>query len=109
MRSSSPAARAAILLGVLALAAIPVAVVAAQYTSGLRLLESLYVAVPLAVILGLAAVGASRRSRNVLARSLHPERRRLVRTARVVAWLGVYAGITGALALGVYGVLRWAQ
>jgi hypothetical protein len=29
--------------------------------------------------------------------------------ARVVAWAGAYAGITGALALAVYGILRWAQ
>jgi hypothetical protein len=109
MRSSSPAARAAILLGLLALAAIPAAVAASQYTSGLRLLESLYVAVPAAVVLGLLALGASRHARHVLARSLHPERRRLVRAARVFAWLGAYAGVTGALALGVYGILRWAQ
>jgi len=27
--------------------------------------------------------------------------------ARVVAWLGAYAGVTGALGLGVYGILRW--
>ena len=44
-----------------------------------------------------------------LDRSLQPERRRLVRTARIVAWAGAYAGITGALALAVYGALRWAQ
>ena len=29
--------------------------------------------------------------------------------ARIVAWAGLYAGLTGVLALAVYGVLRWAQ
>jgi len=32
-----------------------------------------------------------------------------VRAARFFAWAGLYAGITGALALAVYGALRWAQ
>jgi hypothetical protein len=32
-----------------------------------------------------------------------------VRTARIVAWAGLYAGITGGLALGVYAALVWAQ
>jgi hypothetical protein len=32
-----------------------------------------------------------------------------VRTARILARAGLYAGVTGALALGVYGVLRLAQ
>ncbi|HZP73346.1 MAG TPA: hypothetical protein VFA97_08220 [Gaiellaceae bacterium] len=108
MRASSGAARAAIVLGVLAFAAIPAGVAAAQTTS-LRLLETLYVAVPVAVVLALAALLAARRSRLALARSLYPERRRLVRAARIFAWAGTYAGVTGALALAVYGVLRWAQ
>jgi hypothetical protein len=98
-----------VLLGVLAVAAIPAGVAAARYTSGLRLLETLYVAVPVAVVLGILAVGASRRARFALARSVRAERGGAVRTARFVAWLGLYAGVTGALALAVYGLLRFAQ
>lgn len=109
MRSSSGPARAALVLGALAVLAIPAGVVAAQFLSGVSLLQSLYVSVPVAVVLGFLAVLTSRRARFALARSLHPERRRLVRVARVVAWAGLYAGVTGGLALGVYGVLRWAQ
>jgi hypothetical protein len=108
MRSSKAPARAAIVLGVLAVAAIPVGIVAAQQSSKLRLLETLYVVVPAAVVLGLLAVMASRRARFNAARSVTPGDGPL-RTARIVAWAGVYAGVTGALALGVYGVLRWAQ
>ncbi len=108
MRSSSGPARVAIVLGALALVAIPAGVVAAQ-TTRLRLLETLYVVVPAAVVLALFGLLAARRSRLALARSLRPERRGLVRAARVLAWAGTYAGVTGALALAVYGVLRWAQ
>ena len=31
------------------------------------------------------------------------------RISRSLAWAGLYVGITAALALAVYGVLRWAQ
>jgi hypothetical protein len=108
MRSSSRAARAAIVLGALAVLAIPVSVVLPQVVSGLRLLQTLYVTVPVAVVLGLLAVGAARRARYAVALSVRPERAGPVRTARIVAWAGLYAGVTGAIALAVYGILRWA-
>jgi hypothetical protein len=109
MRSSRPAARAALFLGALAVLAIPAGVGVAQILANVGLLQALYVAVPVAAVLGLLAVGASRRARFRLAQSLHPESRRLVRAARVVAWAGLYAGVTGGLALGVYAILTWAQ
>ena len=109
MRSSNRAARAAIVLGALAVLAIPVTVVLPQVVSSLRLLQTLYVTVPAAVVLGLLAVGAARRARFEAALSIRPERAGPVRAARLVAWAGLYAGVTGALALAVYGVLRWAQ
>jgi hypothetical protein len=105
---SSRAARTAVLLGVPGVIAIPVGVVAAQATR-LRLLETLYVVVPLAFVLGLGALVASRRARYAAARSVVPRGRFGLRIARVVAWAGLYAGVTGGLALAVYGVLRWAQ
>ena len=109
MRGSSGPARVALVLGALAVLSIPAAVAAAQFLSGVSLLRALYVGVPVAAVLGLLAVAASRRARLALSRSLRPERRKLVRTARLVAWAGLYVGVTGALMLGVYGVLRWAQ
>ena len=109
MTSSRRAARAAIFFGALAVVAIPAGVAAAQLTRGLRLLETLYVVVPVAFVLGVLALGSSRRARFALERSLRPERRGAVRAARVLAWLGVYAGVTGGLALGVYALLRFAQ
>jgi hypothetical protein len=96
-------------VGALAVLAIPAAVAASRYASGVRLLQSLYVAVPVACGLGLVAVGLSRRARFAAARSLRPEAGGPVRPARLFAWAGLYVGITGALALAVYGALRWAE
>ncbi|HST13549.1 MAG TPA: hypothetical protein VLJ44_01715 [Gaiellaceae bacterium] len=94
-------------LGALAVLAIPAGVVAAQLSARLRLLETLYVVVGTAVVLGLLAVWAARRARLNAARTLSAAGG--VGFARLVAWLGAYVGITGALALAVYGILRWAQ
>jgi len=107
MRSNNGAARAAVLLGALAVIAIPVGVLAAQVSAQLRLLETLYVVVGVAAVLGLLALYAARRARLNAARTLSAAGG--VRLARAVAWAGAYAGITGALALAVYGILRWAQ
>jgi len=48
MSSSKRAGRAAVFFGLLAVLAIPVDVLVAQYAKGIELLQSLYVAVPLA-------------------------------------------------------------
>jgi hypothetical protein len=107
MRSNRAAARAAVVLGALAVLAIPVGVLAAQLSSQLRLLETLYAVVAAAMVLGLLALYAARRARLNAARTLSAAGG--VGVARVAAWAGAYAGITGALALAVYGILRWAQ
>jgi hypothetical protein len=107
MRSNRGAARAAVLFGALAVLAIPIAVAAAQVSSQLRLLETLYVAVAAAGVLALLGLYAARRARLNAARTLSAAGG--VGFARTVAWAGAYAGITGALALAVYGILRWAQ
>jgi hypothetical protein len=108
MRSSRLPARAAVLLGALAVVAIPGGVLAAQSSARLRLLQTLYVVVPAAVLLGLCALAASRRARFNAARSITERGRGPIRLARATAWAGLYAGLTGALALAVYGALRWA-
>jgi protein-S-isoprenylcysteine O-methyltransferase Ste14 len=107
MRSNKGAARAAALLGALAVLVIPAGVVAAQLSARLRLLETLYVVVGAAVVLGLAGLAAARRARLNASRTISAAGR--LGFARAVAWAGAYAGLTGALALAVYGVLRWAQ
>ena len=107
MRSNRGAARAAVVLGALAVLAIPAGVLAAQLSAQLRLLETLYVVVGGALVLGLLALYAARRARLNAARTLSAAGG--VGFARAIAWAGAYAGVTGALALAVYGILRWAQ
>jgi hypothetical protein len=99
-------ATAALILGLLALAAIPAACAVAAYREDIEVLEALIVAVPTAFVLGLIAVSLSRRARARLERSVRRAGAGLVRTARVVAWSGVYVAVTGGLALAFYGVLR---
>jgi hypothetical protein len=109
MSSNKRAARAAVLLGALAVLAIPVAVLLSRSLASVSLLRSLYVGVPVSVGLGILSFLALRRARFVAARSVDPRTAGPLRTARVLAWAGLYAGVTGALALGVYGALIWAQ
>ena len=109
MRSNSRAAGAAALFGLLAVAAIPAGILAAQLLASLALLRALYVSVPGAGVLGLLAVLLARRARLQGSRSVFAERRGLTRFAQLIAWAGLWAGVTGAVALAVYGALRWAQ
>jgi hypothetical protein len=102
----SRAARAAVFFGLLAVAAIPVDVVLAQYLKSVRLLQSLYVAVPVAAGLALIALVAARRDRFARARSIEP---RGGGWAGRCAWAGLYAAAVGGIALAVYGGLRAAQ
>jgi hypothetical protein len=108
MSSSSATARAAGLFGALAVLANPAGVVAAQLLSGVALIRALYVSVPTAVVLALIALAASRRARFARARSVYADSRGRGRPSRFLAWAGLYAAVTGALALGIYGALRAA-
>jgi glucose dehydrogenase len=90
----------------LALLALPADVALAQYSKSVRLLQSLYVAVPVAGVLALIALAAARRDRFVRARSVQGGNGGW---AARLAWAGVYAAVTGGVALAVYGGLRAAQ
>jgi hypothetical protein len=108
MTSSSAAARAAGFFGALAVLANPGGVAAAQLLKGVALIRALYVSVPLAVLFALIALAAARRARFARARSVYAASQGRGRPSRVLAWAGLYAAVTGALALGVYGALRAA-
>jgi hypothetical protein len=95
-----------VLLGLLALVAIPAGVLAAQFLAGVPLLHALYVTVGIAVGCGICSWVAARRARLARARSVTPS---ASRWPMLIAWAALYVGITGALALGVYGALRGAQ
>jgi hypothetical protein len=106
MRSSSASARVAVLFGALAVLAIPAGVAASRWLKGVVLLHALYVAVAAAGALALIALVASRRARLARARSVWGGRSRW---PAFFAWAGVYAAVTGGLALAVYGALRAAS
>ncbi len=109
MPSSKRSSRAAALLGLLAVLGVPAAVVASRVVNGVTLLHALYVGTAASCVLGVLAVAATRRSRFVAARSVRPEETGPGLFTRCLAWAGLYVGVTAALALAVYGALRWAQ
>jgi hypothetical protein len=108
MSSSKRAARVAVVFGALAVLTIPIAILAPRVSS-VSLLHTLYVGVPIAFVLAVVSFLASRRARFAAARSVDPRTAGPVRIGRFLAWAGLYASITGGLALGVYGALIWAQ
>jgi hypothetical protein len=104
--SGSRHARLAAALGAVAMLAIPAGVAAAAFTTRVQLLPALYIAVPAAFVIGLGAIGAYRRARAELERSVRRVGERPVRIARFLALAGLYLSVTGALALGCYGLLQ---
>ena len=103
--SGRKAARIAILLGVLALASLPLGAFVSDTVSGIGLLEAMEFAVPSAFVLGLAAVAAARRARFSVERSVRRSGENVVRIARFFAWTGLYIACAGGMALGFYGLL----
>ena len=106
MSSSRLPAWIAIVLGTLALLAIPAGAAVAALLSPVQMLRATLITVPVALVLGLAGVSAARRARFRLERSVYRPGERTVRIGRLLVWAGLYAAVIGALALGVYGTLR---
>jgi hypothetical protein len=104
---SNPSAHLSVGFGVLAAIAVPAAVGAARYLPSVSLLRGLYGGVAVALLLGLLAVGASRRARRALALSLgRAGGEGAARLGRRLAFVGLYLGAMGAIAIGSYTVLR---
>ena len=103
--SGSRAAPAAIVLGALGVAAIPVGIATSWLLGSVGLLGSTEVAVLAAFALGLAAVAVARRAGFRLERSVIRDGESLVRVARLLAWGSLYLATSGAIALGFYGLL----
>ena len=95
-----------VLLGLLATAAIPAAVAYADRSPRVELIWA-GAAVPVAALLGLAALGAARAARRRAQLTL---RRRGARTAVLGRFLGLFGLLfagTGAISLAVYAILSW--
>jgi hypothetical protein len=105
MRSSNHRASLALLLGLAAAAAVPVAVVLSRQTVGVRLLDAVW-AIPVAAVCGVAALlfarGAGGRIRTSLERAGGFGR---IRLGRVLAVVGICVALSASIAVGFYELL----
>jgi hypothetical protein len=102
----NPRATASVLVGLLALAAVPAGVVLSGYSAQVTLINSAFVSVPVAILLGLYAIVLARRGRETVERTLGRSGGGLaVRFGRVLGVAGLCVGVTAGMALGFYGLL----
>jgi hypothetical protein len=93
-------------VGALALAAVPLGVVLAQYSTRITLVQAGFVAAPLGIALGAYALVLARRGRETVVRTLgRSGGEAAARTGRVLGSAGLCLSITAGLALGFYGLL----
>ena len=99
-------ARASVLLGLLAVAPMPVAIGATRWLDAYDLLDAA-AAVPVGALLGLAPILHARRARSRLAPTLgHARGSRTARAGRLLGLLGFLLALTAAGAVAVYEVLK---
>ena len=105
MRSSNHRASLAVLLGLLAVLAVPAGVVVARQTAGITLLDAAW-AIPMAAVCGLAALlfgrGARGRIRWTLERAGGAGR---IRLGRLLAVAGICVALSASIAVGFYELL----
>jgi len=93
-----------LILGLLATAAIPVAILVTEQRDELRLLHA-GVAVPVAFMLGFAGIRLARRARRRIDRTIGRAGGAVTaRLGRLFSWLGVYLALIGAISLVVYAI-----
>jgi hypothetical protein len=98
-----------VLLGVLGLATLPAAIAVTERVDGLSLVESGF-AIPIAIVLALAAVVIGRRVRGRDRQTLAAVPGTVVaRIGRVLGYVGLYVALTAALAVGFYAVLTYVS
>jgi hypothetical protein len=91
-------------LGLLGLAAIPVAAAITGWRADLRLVHAGF-AVPVAAVLAIASIFLARRARRRLERTLgRAGGQGVARIGRILGWLALYCALIGGIALGVYAI-----
>ena len=103
--SSNHRATLAVVLGAIAVAALPAGIYLAQRSQRIGLLDASF-AIPVAAIFGVAAVLLSRGARGTIARTL--ERAggfRRVRAGRLLGILGICVALSASIAVGFYELL----
>ena len=105
----SGAAWASLVAGVASVLTMPVAVYATRYSASFGLVEAGY-AIPLGVLLGLAAVFLARRARRAMALRLGREAPRtgVARAGKLLGLAGICVAAAALVSLAVYGLLQYA-
>jgi hypothetical protein len=102
----NPRATASVLVGLAAVAMIPLGVVAARYSHDVTLLNSAAGSIPATIVLGFSAVLLSRRGRERATWTLgRAGGVAAARTGKVLGVLALCMAATASLAVGFYGLL----
>jgi len=102
-RGSSPRATLALLSGIVAVVAIPLAIELTRTVSNATLLDSAW-AIPIAAAAAFASLAFARGARGTVRSGS-----RLLMTARVFAITGICLALSSALAVGIYEFLVWKE
>ena len=95
-----------VLVGLVALATLPAAIVAAEVFDLVTLLQS-SVAIAPAFVLALTAIYLGRRARRTIERTLGRVRGyKLALVGRILGYLALYVAVTAAISVATYYVLR---
>src|SRR3954452_7510260 len=101
MRSSNHRSSLAVLAGLIAIAAVPAAIVLSRQTAGVSLLDAVW-SIPVAALCGLAALLFARGARGRISWTLdRAGGSGRVRLARVLAVAGLCLALSAAIAVGV--------
>jgi hypothetical protein len=104
--SGNPRAVASVLVGLLAVVAVPAGVALSWYSRPVTLINSAYGSIPVGLLLGVSGVVLARRGREqslwMLGRSGGEG---AARAGRLLSLLGLCMALTAALAVGFYGLL----
>ncbi len=93
-------------LGLLAVAAVPAAIALSEQVESVELLHA-GAAAPVAAVVGLVAIALARRARQQIQLTLgRVGGARVAWTGRALGMLGLYLAVTAALAVGFYGLLE---
>jgi peptidoglycan/LPS O-acetylase OafA/YrhL len=106
-RSSRPgSAWAALVAGAASVAALPVAVYLTRFSEAYELLHSGF-AIPVAGVLGFAALQLARRARGRDVLRLDPRPDWPARAGRILGLLGLFLAASAIVSLAVYGILEY--
>ncbi|MFN8222571.1 MAG: hypothetical protein U0R50_04895 [Gaiellales bacterium] len=97
-----------VVFGLLAAAAMPVAIVATRWSSRYDLVQSAF-AIPVTVALALVALSFSASAERAAGRSLSAAPGAGVRVGRVLAGLGLALAASGLVAIAVFGILKYLE